>query len=79
MLMQQLMQQGLAPGLVEQLAQSLRHQAAPSQQAQAAPGVSTWPEPCRLRGATPRLIHSLLVTEATQTVSGAGQNNLQVW
>ena len=58
-----LMQQGLAPGLGEQLVQSLRHQTAPSQRAQAAPGVSTWPGPCQLRGASPRLVHSLSVTE----------------
>lgn len=74
-----LMQQGLAPGLGEQLVQSLRHQTAPSQQVQAAPGVSTWLGPCQLQGATPRLIHSLSVTEATKTVAGAGWNNLQVW
>ena len=73
------MQQGLELELGEQLVQSLRHQTAPSQQAQAAPGVSTWPGPCQLRGATPRLIQSLSVTEATQTVAGAGWNNLQVW
>lgn len=67
-----LRQQGLAPPLGEQLGQTLQHQREPSQQAQGVPGAATWPRPCRLRGAIPRLVDYLSATNASHVDLGLG-------